>query len=146
MLITGTIKFGEAVSKYSEDDASKFTGGRISAKDGSTFLTIDQLDKDLVVKLKDLKVGEYSQPAEFIDERAKKGVRIVQLITHTEPHRENLKDDYNKIAQRALEEKKNEVLEKWFNTKIPTYYINVDNEYKGCPEMKKWTANPTVTK
>ena len=146
MIIAGTIKFGEAVSKYSDDESSKFTGGRIQGKDGSTFLTIDQLDKDLVVKLKDLTVGEYSQPSEYADERGKKGVRIVQLITRTEPHRENLKDDYNRVAQRALEDKKNETLEKWFTKNIPTYYINVDSEYETCPEMKKWTSNATATK
>ncbi len=145
-LIAGTIKFGEAVSKYSDDESSKFTGGRIQGKDGNTFLTIDQLDKDLVARLKDLTVGEYSQPAEYVDERGKKGVRIIQLITRTEPHRENLKDDYNKVAQRALEDKKNEMLEKWFYKNIPTYYINVDNEYKDCPEMKKWMINATATK
>ena len=145
-IMAGTMKFGEAVSKYSDDDASKFTGGRLQGRDGSTFLTIDQLDKDLVVKLKDLTVGEYSQPAEYADERGKKGVRIVQLITRTAPHRENLKDDYNRIAQRALEDKKNATLEKWFTKNIPTYYINVDSEYSGCPEMKKWTTNATATK
>ena len=147
-LIAGTIKFPEAVSKYSEDDASKFTGGRITAKDGSgnTFLSIDQLDKDLVVMLKDLKIGEYSQPTEFSDERGKKGVRIIEIITKTEPHRENLKDDYNKIASRALDEKKNTVLETWFNKKIADFYIDVDNDYKTCPEMLKWTANTTANK
>ncbi|MFZ4635701.1 MAG: hypothetical protein ACOYNO_15975, partial [Saprospiraceae bacterium] len=50
----------------------------------------------------------------------------------------NLKDDYNKIAQRALENKKNEVLEKWFNEKIGTYYIRIDEEYRNCEEMQKW--------
>ena len=144
-LIAGTLKFGDAVSKYSEDDASKFTGGMIPGKDGSTFLTIDQLDKDLVVRLKDFTVGEYSQPIEYTDDRGKKGVRIVQLITKTSPHRENLKDDYNRIAQRALEEKKNDTLDKWFTKSIPTYYINIDKEYGGCAEMKKWTANATAT-
>lgn len=144
MLIAGTLKFGEAVAKYSDDESSKFTGGRIPGKDGSTFLTIDQLDKELVLKLKDLTVGEYSQPTEFADERQKKGVRIIQLITKTEPHRENLKDDYNKVAQRALEEKKNDVMEKWFTTKIPTYYINIDNEYRSCNEMQKWLPKTTA--
>ena len=145
-IIAGTMKFGEAVSRYSDDESSKFTGGRIQGRDGSTFLTIDQLDKDLVVKLKDLTIGEYSQPSEYADERGKKGVRIVQLITRTEPHRENLKDDYNRIALRAQEDKKNETLEKWFTKNIPTYYINVDNEYKSCHEMQKWITTATVTK
>ena len=145
-LIAGTMKFGEAVSKYSDEENSKFTGGRIADRDGNTFLTIDQLDKDLVVRLKDLRVGEYSQPTEYTDEREKKGVRIVQLITRTEPHRENLTNDYNKIAQRAIEDKKNKMLEMWFYKNIPRFYIKVDNEYKGCPEMQKWTTNATATK
>jgi len=145
-LIAGTMDFGEAVAKYSDDDQSKFTAGQITGRDGSTFITIDQLDKDMVLMLKDLKVGQYSQPTEYVDERGRKGVRIVYLKTKTEPHRENLKDDYSRIAQRALEEKKNELLEKWFKTKIITYYILIDDEFKSCPEMKKWmpeTASAT---
>ena len=144
--MAGTLKFGEAVSKYSDDDASKFTGGMVQNREGSTFLTIDQLDKDMVLRLKDLRIGEYSQPTEYTDERGKKSVRIIQLISRTEPHRENLKDDYNKIAQRALEEKKNETLEKWFYKNIPTFYINVDGEYKSCPEMQKWTVTASAAK
>ena len=142
-LVAGTIQFGEAVSKYSDDENSKFTGGRRTNAEGSTYITIDQLDKDMVVMLKDLKVGQFSQPKEFENERKKKGVRIVYLLSKTDPHRENIKDDYNKISQRALEEKKSEALEKWFNQKIGTYYIKVDEEYKNCEEMKKWTS-PTL--
>ena len=143
-LLAGTIQFGEAVSKYSDDENSKFTGGRKTNAEGSTYITIDQLDKDMVVMLKDLKVGQFSQPKEFEDDRKKKGVRIVYLLSKSDPHRENLKDDYNKISLRALEEKKSEALEKWFNEKIGTYYIKVDEEYKNCEEMKKWT-NPTLS-
>lgn len=145
-LVSGDLQFGEAVSRYSEDENSKFTGGRIPARDGSTFLSIDQLDKDLVLMLKDLKVGDYSPATEFTDDRGKKGVRIVEVITKTEPHRENLKDDYDKVSQRALEEKKNEVLEQWFGKKIPSFYVNISDEFKTCPEMEKWDSKITVQK
>ena len=96
--------------------------------------------------MKILSIGEYSQPTEFSDDRGKKGVRIVYLKSRSEPHRENVKDDYNKIAQRALEEKKNDALEKWFVEKIPTYYIKIDDDFKTCDEMQKWlhSANSTV--
>src|SRR5674476_342933 len=143
-LVKGTLQFGEAVAKYSEDDNSKFTGGRIPARDGSTFITIDQLDKDLVLMLKDLKVGQYSQPTEFLDERGKKDVRIVDILTKTEPHRENLKDDYDKVAQDALGEKKNDALEKWFTKKIPSFYVIISDDYKACPELQKWETNSTT--
>ena len=136
-LIAGTIDFGGAVSRYSDDESSKFTAGMLQGREGS-FLNIDQLDKDLVLMLKELKVGEYSKPLEYNDERGKKGVRIVYLKSKTEPHRENLKDDYNKIAQRALEVKKEDALDKWFVDKIKNYYIMIDDEYKSCESLKKW--------
>ena len=143
LLVDNKLQFGEAVSKFSEDDNSKFTGGLITAPDGqSTLLSIDQLDKSLVLMLKDLKVGEYSQPTEYLDPATgKKAVRIVDLKSKTEPHRENLKDDYDKVAQRALEEKKNQVLEDWFAKNMPGFYINVSKEYSSCPELNKWTES-----
>ncbi len=146
MLMAGTMDFGTAVAKYSDDDASKFTAGQITGRDGGSYVTIDQLDKELVVILKDLQVGQYSQPMEYVDERGKKGVRLVYLKTRTEPHRENLKDDYDRISQRALEQKKNEVLEEWFNKKVVTYHILVDDEFKSCTEMTKWMSGPSSVK
>lgn len=135
-LIAGTIAFGEAVDKYSEDENSKFTAGLISGAGGS-FVTIDELDKDLVNDLNKLKIGEYSAPLVFKDEREKVGVRIVNLRSKTEPHRENMKDDYNKIAIRALEEKKNKAVERWFINKLPTYYIMVDKEFQACESIQR---------
>lgn len=117
-LISGTIDFGTAVDKYSDDEMSKFTGGMIQGPNG-TFLTIDQLDKSMIPIYQKLKVGEYSQPTEFTDERGKKGIRIVYLKTQTQPHRENLKDDYSKIASRALEEKKTRQLKTGSAKKLP---------------------------
>ncbi len=139
-LVAKKMDFGDAVSRYSQDDGSKFNAGRISGQDGSSYVTIDELDKDMVLMMKDLQVGEYSAPAVFTDERGRKGLRIVYLRTKTEPHRENLKDDYSKIAARALEEKKNGVLEKWFRQKISTYFIMVDEDFRTCDEMKKWVG------
>jgi len=135
-LMTGSLSFGEAVDKYSEDENSKFTAGIISGQGGS-YVTIDELDKDLVNDLNKLKVGEYSVPLTFKDERERTGVRIVNLRSKTEPHRENLKDDYNKISIRALEEKKAKAVEKWFVNKLPTYYIMVDKEFQDCEGIQK---------
>ena len=136
-LIAGTIGFGEAVSKFSEDENSKFTGGMRQGQNG-TFLTIDELDKDLVLVLKDLAVNEYSKPIPFTDERGKQAVRIAYLKSRSQPHRENLKDDYNRIAGRALEIKKQNAMEKWFLSKVPNYYIMVDDQFKDCEMMQTW--------
>ena len=146
-LVNGSISFGEAVARYSDDPTAKFTAGRLLAHDGSTYLTIEQLDKEMVLLLKNsnLKPGEYSKPTPYTDENGKKGVRIVELVTKSDPHRENLRDDYNKIAQKALEEKKMDVLQKWFQSKIPTYYIMIDSEFKNCANISKWKNATTAS-
>jgi peptidyl-prolyl cis-trans isomerase SurA len=153
LLVAGTMGFGEAIArfsidnpKYSTDDVSKSTAGQIMGKDGSTFLTISEMDKDMVLLLKNsnLKPGEYSKPTSFTDDRGKKGVRIVLMVSKSEPHTENLKDDYNRVAQRALDEKKSAALEKWFGTKIPTFYIMIDGDYKTCSNLSKWQTGATA--
>jgi peptidyl-prolyl cis-trans isomerase SurA len=146
LLITGSINFGEAVAKYSNDETLKYTGGKLQSKNGDTYLPIDELDANMVALLKDLNVGQYSQPTEYTDERGRKGIRLVYLESRSNPHRENLKDDYNRVAQRALEEKKNEALEKWFASKVPTYYIMLDDEFKTCDEMEKWTKGMGIAR
>lgn len=144
-IIAGKLTFSEAVNKNSEDENSKYTAGLFSNYDGSTFLTIDQLDKDLVVNLKNMKVGEISQPLTFKDERGRTGVRLAYLKSMTQPHRENLKDDYNKIAQRALEEKKLEALQKWFVDHVSDYYISIDKEYNRCGNVNEWMSALSVS-
>jgi len=137
-LIAGTLDFGAAVDRYSNDDMSKFTAGMLQGNNG-TFLTIDQLDKDIIPILKNLKPGGYSQPVAYTDPNTgKKGVRIIYLKSQTDPHRENLKDDYSKISQRALEEKKENLLEQWFTKKLGSYYIMIDPDYRDCDVLKQW--------
>ncbi len=142
-LIAGKLAFGEAVDKFSDDQNSKFTAGIMSGQ-GGNFVTIDELDKNLVPYLSDLKVGEYSKPMVFKEEQDKQAVRIVYLQRKTEPHRENLRDDYDRIAQRALAEKKERVVEKWFQEKLPTYYIKVEKEYQDCESLRKQFPNYAV--
>jgi peptidyl-prolyl cis-trans isomerase SurA len=146
-MIAGTLSFGEAVAKYS-DEEDKFSGGWILGRDQGTLVTIDQLDKDFIPMLKDMKAGQYSQPTPFETEQGKKGVRLLYLKTRTEPHIENYKDDYNKIATRALEEKKQKALARWFDEKIKNYYIYVAPEYNNCEEMKAWidASNKNMSK
>lgn len=138
-LVDKQISFGEAVSKYSDDENSKFNAGSAASnRDGSTFVNIDQLDKDLIKPISAMKPGDYSKPQVYVDERGRKAVRLIYLKNRTQPHRENLRDDYNRVAQRALEEKKNAVLERWFKEHIPTYYVLIDREYAGCTGLDDW--------
>lgn len=145
-IMAGAVDFGQAVVKFSEDENAKSTAGQVMGRNGTTFLTIPDLDKDMVLLLKNdsLKPGQISKPEQFTDERGKKGVRIVKLISRSEPHRENLRDDYDRIAQRALDQKRSQVLEKWFMAKIPTFYIMIDPEFQNCSNLTKWQVSSST--
>ena len=137
LIVAGKMSFGEAVNKYSDEEESKFTGGFLNGQDG-TFLTYDQLDRDMLNQVKGMQPGQYTKPTPFVSQQGKKGVRVLYLRTRTLPHRENLKDDYNRLASRALEDKKQGVLEKWFNEHINNYYIYIDQDYNSCAQLKPW--------
>jgi peptidyl-prolyl cis-trans isomerase SurA len=138
-IIAGTISFAAAATRYTEDEQAKFSGPYFLGRDGGPYVTIDLLDKDLVAMLDKLKPGEYSQPVVF-EENGKKGVRIVHYKSRSEPHRLNMKDDFSRISTMALEEKKQMTLEKWMKEKVPTYYIMIDDEIKGCTDLTKWIS------
>lgn len=147
-IVAGSLSFNEAVNKYSEDDNTKYTAGRIiSPITGSTSVSIDQLDKDIVVNLKSMKVGDITQPLSYTDERGRTAVRLLYFISQTQPHRENLKDDYDRVAQRALAEKKQKVLETWFKQHVTAFYIDIDPQYKKCSNLREWwsAASNTVS-
>ena len=142
-IIVGQLNFNQAALKYSEDEQQKFAGPFFMGRDGSTYVTIDELDKDIVAMLGKLKVGEVSAPTPFTDEqRSKKGVRIVYLKSRSEPHQLNLKDDYNQIAQHALDEKKAKAMDKWVVAHLPAYYIMIADDFAAtCPNVQKYKAD-----
>jgi peptidyl-prolyl cis-trans isomerase SurA len=141
-IIAGTLNFNQAALKYSQDEQAKFAGPFFMGRSGSTYVTIDELDKDVVTMLGKLKVGEISQPVNFTDDqRGKKGVRIIYLKSRSEPHRMNLKDDYNKIAQLAIEEKKAKAMDKWLTAKLPNYYTMIADDFaESCPNIQKYVS------
>src|SRR6476660_3891503 len=55
-IIAGTLNFNQAALRYTEDDQAKFAGPFFMGRDGSTYVTIDELDKNIVAMLGKLKV------------------------------------------------------------------------------------------
>lgn len=141
-ILSEKISFKDAAYKYSEDESVKSYGPFVLSQSGSTYLSVDQLhDREMVQTLGKLNVGDYSQPVSFTNEQGKKGVRIIYLKSRSEPHRMNLQDDYSKIADMALSNKKNQALDDWLTKKVPGFYVLVDAEAAAqCPSLQKYQA------
>ena len=141
-ILAGKITFNAAAVRYSNDDVVKYAGPMLTNREGAPYVTIDQLDKDMVAAISGMATGDISKPLVFTDEQNKKGVRLVFFKSRSEPHRMNLTDDYSKISEFALEEKKAKAIENWLRERIPAYYIMVDPPtLKDCPNLAKF-ADP----
>jgi peptidyl-prolyl cis-trans isomerase SurA len=136
-LIAGTTTFQEAVGKYATDDMSKRTGGMITdAQTGSSAMEIDKLDASLALMIDSLKPGAFSKPHIFDRGNGDKAARIVYMKSITTPHKANLRDDYNRIQEAALNQKKAQRMEKWLAEKLPSFYLKIDPVYTNCSSMK----------
>ncbi|MHB1920602.1 MAG: peptidylprolyl isomerase [Chitinophagaceae bacterium] len=137
-IIAGKISFGAAAVAYSDDPDAKLTAGMLTNQSGSTYLTIPQLDQGLVLMIDSLKPGDISRPMTFTNAQGNTAVRIIYLKSRSRPHQENLRDDYSRIQEKALQAKQYKALDAWFNKNIPTFYIMLDKQYQSCPNLEAW--------
>lgn len=138
MILTDTISFEKAASRYSEDRESKDCGGCIlNPATGENKIPLDALDAEMFFKVDKLKAGEISEPMELIMRDGSKAFHIVKLKARYLPHSANLKDDYQKLHKAALQEKKDEAVEQWFDTARRQVFIEV--KYSECANaVKTW--------
>jgi len=132
-ILTGKISFGEATGIEDGDD-----GGEITNYDGSNKLTVDILDKNMAVAVKNMNQGDISTPLVYKDDQGRTTVRLVYVRKRIPAHRENFETDYDKIAQSALEKKKNAALQKWFADHIPNFYVSIDKTFCSCVNLSPW--------
>ncbi len=139
VLLPHKMSFAEAVGKFSTDENAKMTGGMIlNPETGASEIEIANLDPQMVLILDTLKPGMYSAPQIFQDERGNQSTRIVYLKTRTEPHKANLEDDYSKIQNVALGQKKAMKLNEWVKDRMPNAYIRIAPEYAKSSVFNGW--------
>lgn len=147
LLEKDSLTFAKAALLYSDDAETKNNGGlMVNPQTGTTHFEPSQLDPTLFFHIDKLKIGEYSKPVLIQSPDGKQSYRILYLKSRTEPHRANLKEDYQKIQSSALAEKQNTILKKWVREKQSSTSINLKKEYVSdtlhCEEiMKDWSKH-----
>ena len=125
------------VAKWNSEDAkTSINGGLIvnPQTQASTF-ELDQLDTKDYYYIRNMKVGDLSEPFESTDHNHKICYKMLYLKARTEPHRANLKQDYLLLQRMALQFKNNEVMDEWYADKKGTTYIKVGSSFKDCTQL-----------
>ena len=135
-----SIKFRDAALWFSTHKDSRINGGKFVSADPSsrvTWFTLEELNPEMYVKIRDMKVGEISDPFRTTDENNNVVFRIVKLDNELPAHTANLKDDYQNLYNSALMRERTKVYEKWVNEKIEITYLKISEEFKSCDFLKK---------
>ncbi|MGC3945924.1 MAG: peptidylprolyl isomerase [Chryseolinea sp.] len=132
LIVNDSIKFQATAKELSDDVQTKGNGGFFSDRDGGTRLTVDELDPIVFFKLDSMKVGEVSKPITYRTDDGKDAVRILYYKSRVAPHQASLEEDWTKIYAATLNEKKDKILQKWFQKARKDVFINIDPAFNYC--------------
>ena len=142
-IVMGSITFEEAAEKYSEDEDTRYNGGLlINPETGTSHLSPDKMDRLLFFQVDTMALNTVSQPLLMSTAEGKSAYRLVILKSKSQPHKANLKDDYQKSQEVALSEKQNKALSDWIEKKSKNTYIQINDNMNGCAALKHWFKEP----
>ncbi|HNY05227.1 MAG TPA: peptidylprolyl isomerase [Candidatus Egerieousia sp.] len=142
-IVKDSITFERAARFFSEDPKTRVNGGQMSDENsGSIYFEKDQLKPADYNVLKDMKVGDISQPFESADNETRVGHTIYKIIRLDEiipSHPANVKDDFTVIQNIANQQKQTDAIKAFVEEKQKSTYIKVDDMFKDCPfESSGW--------
>ncbi len=128
-----SITFGQAALRFSQDDDTRKNEGlMINPYTGTSKFEIKQIDPATNYALKKLNVGQISEPFEAQNGRAKTVYKIIYKKSEVKPHTINLTDDYQKVQDMALANKKQIAVKKWVKKRQKETYVKIPGEFSKC--------------
>ena len=132
--------FELAARFFSEDPATRTNGGQMAdPSTGSSYFDIDQLKPADYAAIKDLKVGEISEPVESQDnegyQQGRSGnlvYKIIRVDKIIPAHTATFENDYTQILEKVQQNKQMEAVNKFLEDKIKSTYIVIDPLFSEC--------------
>lgn len=132
-IVSGRLTFEKAIEQYSEDKETALREGLITRWEKGELLTspllsVEELDPNVYFAIDGLDAGSVSKP-QYIDKSYKPAWYLFYVKQKVEAHPMNLTQDYEKIHDDLLNQKKNEIIHKWIKTAKSEFVISFAPEY-----------------
>lgn len=133
----GHITFEEAAQKYSTGSSRAQGGAVTNPVSGNS-----RFDKESFAQvypgigIAALDEGEISNATAYTTAENKSAYCIIKVNKKIPAHIANLTDDYDRIANAALEAAKSKKIVEWCNRMVKTTFVRIADEYKDCPNFK----------
>ena len=131
-ILADSIPFAKAAKEESDDKETAGSGGFFLSPDGSNRVSTENIDPVIFFTIDTMQVGAITPPLTYRMDNGEPAVRILYLKSKSRPHQANLRDDYQKIYNAALQEKRTRLLEEWFGDARQQVYIDIDPEHSAC--------------
>lgn len=143
-LANEAVTFDLAARFYSEDPATKTNGGQMADPNtGSSYFEIDQLKPQDYAAIKDLQVGEISEPFVSLDNEGRDGNTVYKIIKVDKiipAHPASFTNDYTLLLNQATDAKRQEAIDEFIQSKIKSTLIIIDPLFKDCVfEREGWS-------
>ena len=136
LIVNDSITFQAAAKSFSEDKATATSGGLLADPySGSSYFEKDQLKPADYAVLKNMKVGDVSEPYESLDNEGRSGNTIYKIITldaEIPSHVASFKDDFNDLLESANSKNADAAAKKFIVDKQKTTYIVIDPLFQKC--------------
>ena len=136
LILDSLISFRAAAKDFSVDKETASNGGFYTGSDGSLRISVEQLDPNIFFTVDTMSIGSLTQPLKFSMKDGTTAFRLIFYQDRIPPHQANLMDDYQKLAEFALNTKKGKLLDKWFEKAKTEVFVDVDPAYDYCKIMK----------
>jgi len=141
-ILDENLTFEDASIRYSDDEMTKFNGGKlINLNTGTSKFELHELESAIKLAVEQLEVNEISEPSYVKLDDGKEAFRLFKLISKSEAHKVNFKDDYKMIRDMALEQKKDEAISEWINTSLLKTYVRINEAFKVFDFQYNWLKN-----
>jgi len=134
-ILDGNVTFEVAAWNNSEDYKTRTNGGvMVDEYTGSAQFEKDRLNPADYAVIKEMKVGEISEPFESLDTEGNGHTiyKIVRLDEETPAHVASFETDYNALVDMANEANARKSIEDFVKEKKKTTHIKIDPLFGGC--------------
>jgi len=104
-------------------------------------LDLTLLDPKLHQIVQDMQEGEISDVITEKDRAGNDMYKILMVKKRIPTHKINYEEDYPKVKEMALAQKKEKVLVEWMNDKIKNNYVKINPEFMQCDFDSNWKKN-----
>ncbi|NEV93838.1 peptidylprolyl isomerase [Psychroflexus sp. YR1-1] len=140
MIVNGEVSFKDAAREVSDEKETRESGGQlINSATGDRRFELTKVDPTIYGQVVDLKENEVSPVIKDTEPRtAKVFFKVITVTKKIPEHIAEFSEDYTRIRELALQQKKLKKINTWKAEKAEETYIKVNGDYKACEFAKAW--------